>query len=197
MMFGYYGEEMEKIKALALGVLIISLCLAGCLGSEDNTEDDVAVESIMQMMIDEGDFPTNWHKCSEIMSTGSDPWNSWRGYDFRECAERHFQHYFDNESSFDGWVSISLFSYSSEQKAVASFNHTKFDDLYPTWKVVDLGDEGGYSNSSSSYGYHIRVGSFFQNIRFYPPTENFDEYMSWSNDLVEYQISKIRDMLPL
>jgi hypothetical protein len=187
---------MEKIKALALGVLMISLCLAGCLGSEDNTEDDVAVESIMQMMIDEEDFPVNWHKYHEIMSTGSDLWNCWMGQDFRECAQRHFSHYFDNESLFYDTVSMYLFSYSSEQKAAASFNHTIFEDFYPTWRVIDIGDEGGYYNSSSHFGYHIRVESFFLHICFFSYNEKLDEYMSWSDDLVEDQIAKIRDMLP-
>lgn len=185
---------MRRVYPLIIIVFMLTICFSGCLGSEDTT-DDIIVESPMQMIINEEDFPANWHKSFEIMSTGFKLWNWWQGQDFRECAERYFQHYLDNESSIYSTASIHLFSYNSEQKADECFNYSKFDDYFPTWRAVNLGDDGIYYNSSFWYGYRIRVGSIMFDILFYL-LPGYVEYDGWSEDLVEVQVAMIRDMLP-
>ena len=187
---------MRRIYPLIITVFMLTICLSGCLGSENNTEDDLTVDSIMQMMIDEGDFPANWHKGGEGIYGW--PSNVWLGQDFRESAYRGFTHYYDNITSIDGVILLDMFSFISEEKAIDLYNHRYDSEISEgsTVNNVNLGDDGfNHSKYLYSHGYFIRVGLFCFSF-YFSLSPGSVEYEGWSEDIVKKQVTKIRELLP-
>lgn len=80
---------MERIRVLVLVIPMISICLGGCLGPEDGSETGTPIDNMLQLMMDEDDLSSDWHKENEMLYNST----YWQGFIFRENGRRDFMHY--------------------------------------------------------------------------------------------------------